>query len=301
MERLTDEEIAARKRAQPEAVRRRLVAQTGPPAGWSDRGRATKQASLVIDPPDGRIPMRPDAVKRLVSKEQARRGRGEADSWLDRSPWERCISRTLPTAMIPDGYNANYHILQTPDYVAILVEMIHEARIIPLDGRPHVSQQIRQWFGDSRGHWEGNTLVVETTNFNDRLDGGEILPSHPQRHAYRGSGLTLRLVERFTRVDAQTIDYQFTVEDPQTFTRPYTVAIPMTKADDQPRIVEYSCHEGNQGMVNMLRGARADEKAAIEGGEIEARERVDSGHPGIAPPAAPTVPELLFRAASEAK
>jgi hypothetical protein len=203
--------------------------------------------------------------------------------------------------MIADGYNANYQILQTPEHVAILVEMIHEARIIPLNGRPHVSQDIRQWFGDSRGHWEGNTLVVETTNFNDKLDGGPLLPSHPQRHAYRGSGAALHLTERFTRVGPATIDYRFTVNDPSTFTRPYTVAIPMTKDDSQSRLLEYSCHEGNLGMVNMLSGARADEKASREAAEIEARERVESGHPGIAPPAAPTVPDLLFRLASERK
>jgi hypothetical protein len=299
MERLTDEEAVARKVVQPEAVRRKLVAETGPPAGWSDPGRPTNQPFLVVDPPDGRIPMKPEAIRRLVAKEAARRGRGEADSWLDRSPWERCISRTLPTAMIADGYNANYQVLQTPDHVAILVEMVHEARIIPLDKRPHIAPQIRQWFGDSRGRWEGDTLVVETTNFVDRLDGGELLPSHPQRHAYRGSGATLRLTERFRRVADKTIDYRFTVEDPNTFTRPYTVSIPMTKDDNQTGLVEYSCHEGNLAMVGMLAGARANEEAAIEAAEIEARERVESGHPGLAPPAAPTVPDLLFKLASE--
>jgi hypothetical protein len=204
--------------------------------------------------------------------------------------------------MIPDGYNANYQIVQTPEYVAILVEMIHDARVIPLDGRPHLPQTIGQWLGDSRGHWEGDTLVVDTMNFNDKLDGGPLLPSHPQRHAYRGSGATLHLVERFTRVGPKTIDYRFTVDDPQTFTRPYTVSIPMTKDDSQLQImVEYSCHEGNLGMVNMLKGARANEKASVQAAEIEARERVESGHPGIAPPAAPTVPETLFRLASEKK
>jgi hypothetical protein len=301
MERLTDEEVAARKIVQPDAIRRKLVAATGPPAGWSDRGRPTEQRFLVVDPPDGRIPMTPDAIKRLNAREEGRKGRGEADSWLDRSPWERCITRTLPTAMIPDGYNANYHILQTKEYVAIVVEMVHEARIIPMNNRPHVSGHIRQWFGDSRGRWEGNTLVVVTTNFNDKLDGGPLLPSHPQRHAYRGSGATLRLTERFTRISPTTIDYRFTVEDPNTFTRPYTVSIPMTKDDTQNVLVEYSCHEGNLGMVNMLTGARADEKGAIEAAEIEARERIESGHPGLAPPAAPTVPDILFKLATEKK
>ena len=177
--------------------------------------------------------MKPEAIQRLVAREEARRGRGEADSWLDRNSWERCISRTLPVAMIPNLYNNNYQILQTPDYVVIQMEMIHEARIIPLDGRPHASERIRQWLGDSRGHWEGKTLVVETINFNDKLDGGDLQPSHVIQTGHRGSGKTLRLVERFTRINADTIDYRFTVEDPATFTRPYTVAIPMRKAPER--------------------------------------------------------------------
>src|SRR3989449_10263025 len=173
LERMTSEEQeAARRAAAP--VR---AATEGTGAGWLEPGKVVG-ASLVVDPPDGRIPMTAVAVKRLVDREQARSGRGEADSWLDRNSWERCISRTLPTAMIPNAYNANYQILQTPDYVAILVEMIHDSRIIPLNGRSHISQNIRQWLGDSRGHWEGNTLVVDTTNFNDKLYRGTVLPSH---------------------------------------------------------------------------------------------------------------------------
>ena len=287
LERMTSEEQeAARRAAAP--VR---AATEGTGAGWLEPGKGVG-ASLVVDPPDGRIPMTAAAVKRLVDREQARSGRGEADSWLDRNSWERCISRTLPTAMIPNAYNANYQILQTPDYVAILVEMIHDSRIIPLDGRPHVGQNIRGWLGDSRGRWEGDTLVVETTNFNNRLDGGPLQPTHVIQTGYRGSGETLRLVERFTRINATTIDYRFTVHDPVTFTRPYTVAIPMRKSVENG-IPEYACHEGNYGMPNLLKAGRANEKGAIEAAALVRRQRIEGGHPGIREPAAPIVPPTV--------
>jgi hypothetical protein len=213
---------------------------------WWDRGTkvvSTRQTSLVVDPPDGRIPLlTPEGQTRATAR--ARRG---YDSWEDRSLWERCITIGLP--MIPGPYNNNYQILQTPGYVVILHEMIHDARIIPLDGRPHVAQNIRQWFGDSRGRWEGATLVVDTTNFTDKV-------------GFRGSSKESRLIERFTRTDAGTVRYEFTIDDPATFTKKWTVAIPMAKTDDQ--IYEYACHEGNYGMVNLLSGARVQEKAAQE-------------------------------------
>ncbi len=143
--------------------------------------------------------------------------------------------------MIPSAYNNNYQILQAPGYVAILIEMIHDVRIIPLDGRPHAPQAIRQWMGDSRGRWDGNTLVVTTTNFTDKT-------------LFRGSSANLKIVERFTRVDPDTLDYQFTIDDPESFTRSWTAAVPMTKTDGP--IFEYACHEGNYGMTNLLKGAR---------------------------------------------
>lgn len=211
---------------------------------WWDRGTkvvSTRQTSLVVDPPDGRVPaLTPEGKQRAA----ARAARGY-DSWADRSLWERCITRGLP--MIPGPYNNNYQILQTPGYVVILHEMIHDARIVPLDGRPHANQNIRQWFGDSRGRWEGNTLVVDTTNFTDKAN-------------FRGSTQGLHLVERFTRVDADTVRYEFTVDDPTTFTRKWTASIPMEKTDEQ--IYEYACHEGNYGMVNLLKGARVQEQGA---------------------------------------
>jgi hypothetical protein len=148
--------------------------------------------------------------------------------------------------MLPAGYNNNYQILQTSEHVVILVEMIHDARIIPLDARPHLSNKIRQWLGDSRGRWEGNTLVVETTNFTDRTN-------------FRGSGAGLRVVERFTRTDERTLLYQFTVDDPQSFTRPWSGEIPMKKTEGP--LFEYACHEGNYSMVNTLSTVRDDEKA----------------------------------------
>jgi hypothetical protein len=214
---------------------------------WWDRGTkvvSTRQTSLVVDPPDGRVPaLTPEGQQRAT----ARAARGY-DSWEDRSLWERCITRGLP--MIPGPYNNNYQILQTPGYVVVLHEMIHDARIIPLDGRPHLGQAVRQWFGDSRGRWEGDTLVVDTTNFTEKAN-------------YRGSTDGLHLIERFTRTAAGTVRYEFTIDDPKTFTKKWTAAIPMTGTDEQ--IFEYACHEGNYGMVNLLSGARVQEKAAGEG------------------------------------
>jgi hypothetical protein len=154
--------------------------------------------------------------------------------------------------MMPGFYNHNYQILQTPGYVVIHVEMIHDARIIPLDGRPHLGKDIRQWLGDSRGRWEGNTLVVETTNFTPINDRNITV--------FSSGGVTGRVIERFTRVGADTIDYQVTLDDPTTFTTPWTAAIPMTKIEGP--LFEYACHEGNYGMVGILEGHRAEEKAA---------------------------------------
>jgi hypothetical protein len=154
--------------------------------------------------------------------------------------------------MMPGFYNHNYQILQIPGYVVIQVEMIHDTRIIPLDGRPHLGRNIRQWLGDSRGRWEGNTLVVETTNLKPISDRNITV--------FGISGDKGRVIERFTRVDANTIDYQVTLDDPATFTKAWTAGIPMTKIEGP--IFEYACHEGNYGMVGILEGHRAEEKAA---------------------------------------
>ncbi|MGH9239969.1 MAG: hypothetical protein ACRD3G_18155 [Vicinamibacterales bacterium] len=227
---------------------------------WWDRGTTVTslRTSLVIDPPDGRVPPQTQEAKLRAAEEGKRpayRGGGAAggrgtDSWLDRSTFERCITRGMPGAMSPSAYNNNYRITQSPGYVAIEIEMLGGTRVIPTDGRKHVSTRIRNWMGDSVGRWEGNTLVVDTTNFTDKL-------------LYRGAAEHLHLVERFTRVAPDRIDYRVTIEDPTTFTRPWTMAIPFVVTGEG--IFEYACHEGNYGMEGILSGAREEERAALKG------------------------------------
>jgi hypothetical protein len=217
---------------------------------WFERGTLSNRTSLVVDPPNGRVPaLTPDAQKRAADE---RASHGPADAPENRSAFERCITRSLPGAMMPGFYNHNYQIHQTPGYVVILVEMIHDARIVPLDDRPRIGSGIRSWMGESRGRWEGNTLVVETTNFNDKVREQSLIAF--------SSGENLRLVERFTRTADDAIDYQFTVTDPTMYTAPWTASIPMTKIDGP--IFEYACHEGNYGLGGILRGHRMDEKLA---------------------------------------
>jgi hypothetical protein len=217
---------------------------------WFERGSKvvpTRRTSLVIDPPNGMVPaLTPEAQKAAAARTEISRRppEGPEDFGLP----ERCL--LWPTAgppMLPSGYNNNYQILQVPGYVVILIEMIHDVRIIPLDGRPHLPQNIRQWLGDSRGHWDGNTLVVDTTNFTDNTH-------------FRGADRNLHLIERFTRVDPNTILYEFTVDDPTAFTKPWKAQAPLTKTPGP--IYEYACHEGNYSMLNVLKGARAQEKTA---------------------------------------
>jgi hypothetical protein len=210
---------------------------------WWERGTRLAQTSLVTEPSDGRIPA-------LTADGQARAEwtRG-ADSWANRNLAERCVTRGAPKR--PGGYNNNFLILQTPGYVTILQEMIHEVRIIPLDDRPHIDADIRLWMGDSRGRWDGDTLVVETTNFAEQI----VFNSY---NCCPGAGANLRLVERFTRVDANTLDHRYTVEDPTTYAAPWTASIPLARFDGP--IYEYACHEGNYGMENLLRGARVQEQ-----------------------------------------
>jgi hypothetical protein len=225
---------------------------TSPPPHWrEDRTKPSRRTSLVVDPPDGRIPpLTPEAQQRQAARVAARRqsGRGPADSWIDRSLNDRCMARGVPTSMLPGAYNNSYQILQTPNYVAIRYERMHETRIIPLIGTPQLGAAIRLYTGDPRGHWEGNTLVVETTNFREDT-------------AYRGADpKTLRIVERFTRVAPDKIDWIVTVDDSLTWTRPWSVSVPLTN-DNNQQIFEYACHEGNYSMFNILSGARAEEAA----------------------------------------
>ena len=227
---------------------------TSPPPHWLDRGKPTKRTSLIVDPADGRMPPQAPgaaerAAARAAARAQARAGHGPADSWEDRSLYDRCITRGLPGSMMPAIYGNSYQIVQGPGYVAIRYEMIHETRVIPLDGRPHVSPNLRSYMGDARGHWEGNTLVVETTNFKDET-------------AYRGANApTLHLIEHFKAVAPDKVEWSVTVDDPATWVRPWTFAMNLTK-DASQGVLEYACHEGNYAMKNILTGARADDKAA---------------------------------------
>lgn len=222
------------------------------PGRFVDESRRT---SLVIDPPDGRVPpltetaqQRQGAGRRGGGAGPMRVG-GRADSWLDRAPLERCITWGLPTAILPGLYNNNIRIAQAPGYVTIVHEMVHDARVIPLDGRPW--SNLRNWIGESRGRWEGETLVVETRNFNGKAP-------------YRGSGENLQLTERYTRIGEDRIDFRLTIEDETHWTRPWTVAFFMRPAEGE--MFEYACHEGNYGLRNILENARDEEKAAAAAG-----------------------------------
>lgn len=205
------------------------------------------RTSLIIDPPEGRIPdLTPAGKDAQAAREQRRASRGPADSWEDRGLWERCMTRGTPR--IPNNYNSNWHILQTPTHVVIHQEMIHENRIIPIDGRAGLGPDILQWNGVSRGHWEGDTLVVEISQFNAKQ---QVRGGYPLN--------TARVVERFTRVGPNDLGYQFTIEDPDQFTTPWTVSLPLIKGTTY---YEYACHEGNYGMTNILAGHRSEEKEA---------------------------------------
>ena len=216
---------------------------------WMERGALNHRTSLVIDPPDGKIPAMTAAGQARASALAAARKANPAESYETLTAYDRCISRSLPGAMLPGFYNHNYQIVQTRDYVVILIEMIHDARIVPLDNRPHASAAIRSWLGDSRGRWEDDTLVIETRNVNDKVF---------ERGVLFGVGSDLQLTERFRRTGADSLDYQFTVNAPGVFTRPWTVATPMAKIDGP--IYEYACHEANYSVPNILKGARAQEK-----------------------------------------
>jgi hypothetical protein len=215
---------------------------------WLVERNFDNRTSLIVDPPDGRLPPLTAEAQQRQAQAAERRKLHPADGPEDRNLGERCIGSGVP--MTGRGYNSNYQILQTPNHVVIHMEMMHDTRIVPLDGRPHVGKSINGYLGDSRGRWEGNTLVVETTNF------------HPNRAVGPSGGARTTLTERFTRVDAKTLQYEYTVNDPSTYTRPYTAMIRMAPAPGSGRIYEFACHEGNQGMVGILSGHRAQERTA---------------------------------------
>ena len=218
---------------------------------WLDRGTTTvsdRRTSLIVDPPNGRMPPLTEQGQRRRDERAAYRREHPADSWEDRGLNDRCMFTTgLP--MVPSAYNNNVHVFQTPDHVAMLVEMTHTVRIVPLDGRPRPDQPIRQFVGESRGHWEGDTLVVESMHFN-RLTG------------LRGSTPDARLVERFTRTGPDAIQYEFTIEDPATWTNPWTAQVELQRTEEP--LYEYACHEGNYSMEGILAGARADDREAAQ-------------------------------------
>ena len=270
-ETLSDEEAAAlAQELNAEALARDLAAPPGSPGGysqavWTDRARATAltQTSLIVDPPDGRIPaLTPEAeareAARLAADGQPVRirvgGYGTAGP-EERGIAERCLlGFSTGPPLLPGGYNNNVQVFQTPDAVVLLLEMNHDVRVVPLDGRPALTDDIRQWMGSSRGRWEGETLVIDTRNFTHRT------ASFSVTGLALGSAEGLHLVERFTRVDDDSLLYEFTVNDPASFTEPFSGRLPMSRSDLP--LYEYACHEGNYGMENLLRGARAEEQEA---------------------------------------
>jgi hypothetical protein len=220
---------------------------------WNERQltRAIKRPpSLVVDPPDGRVPVTPEVKRALLDFDRDVRRYGIGlSSWEDLDLWDRCITKGFPTVMMPLGYSNMYQILQTPEYVAIYYEVIHDVRIIPVDGRAHLNPQLRQWWGDSRGHWEGDTLVVDMTNFSDKT----FMTQQPTGQ-FRGGGKDTHIVERWRVTDDGILEWRGTITDPRSFTKPWTMAVPLV-SDNEHKVLEYACHEGNYGLRNILTAA----------------------------------------------
>jgi hypothetical protein len=225
-----------------------------PPSHWTDHDSptSTQRQSMVVDPANGKVPVMPWAEAKR-DYDLAHLG----DGWEHETPWVRCVTRGMPAGMFPAAYNNAHRIVQIPGYVVIQSEMIHETRIIPLDGRPHVGSRIRLWNGDSRGRWEGNTLVVETTNFNDK--GSVATSGATGRMRGIPQSEAMRVTERFTPVDASTINYEVTIDDPKVYSRSWTVAFPLNR-DRKYQMYEYACHEGNFSIPNELSAGRAQDK-----------------------------------------
>jgi hypothetical protein len=252
-----DEHAALEKREQDQIVRMAndgAGGATGAPGWWVEWGKSQLQTSLLIDPPDGRLPpLTPEGQDRTARAPRGTLGGAALNGPEDFTYWERCISRGALGSTLPVLYNSGVDITQGPGYVGIRYEMVHDFRIIPIDRRPHVSPRIPLYMGDARARWEGDTLVVETTNFTDRVGVGLSGGGTPNSRA-------MRLVERFTRVSNDQIRYEATVDDPQTWTAPWTVAFPLTRTPSYG-MFEYACHEGNHGLLNALSGSRAEENS----------------------------------------
>ena len=231
----------------------------GPEHWYEWFGRESRRTSVIIDPPDGKMP----AFTPEGQKIRTRRSSGERvyDGPEDFGLWDRCITRGLPNSMVPTVYNNAYRIFQAPGYVVIFYELFSKARIIPLDGRPHLPPAVEQWDGDARGRWDGNTLVVDVTNFSDQTKG--TLQHGPFPAGFEGTGKTLHLVERFTRIDPTTIRYEATIDDRVMYTKPWTIAQDLGK-DESYQFYEYACHEGNYAVPNALSGARARDRSEAD-------------------------------------
>lgn len=221
------------------------------------------RAWLVVDPPDGRIPPLTVEAQQRASANVARQTR-LPDSYEDLGVFNRCLSHGLPRSMMPNVEEKTFRIVQAPGVVAITYEIIHEARIIPVDGRRHVGRNIRMYMGDARGHWDGSSLVVDTSNFTD-------VPFPPEARGIARQSRDLRIVERFRPVAPQIVEWSVTLDDPSTWSRPWTIAMNLTKVGESQQPLEYACHEGNLGLPNLLTGARADEKAEEEAARLKAK------------------------------
>jgi hypothetical protein len=258
---LTDQELADRIKRDEQTIKN-AVAATGVQTGGRDgfwRGAQTfRQTSLIVDPPDGRMPpVTPEALKRAAPRDRGSFGNGPFDGPEDFTLYDRCITRGIVGGVMPVPYGNGNRILQTPDAFIITYEMIHDTRVVPLDGRPHLGQHLRQYLGDSRGHWEGNTLVVETTNFTDQTSVG----------GGNGNGLrhstAMKMTERFTRMAADVLEYKITIDDPKTYTRPFTIQLPLVSPPGF-QTLPYECHEGNGAVKYILAAERAEDKAVAD-------------------------------------
>jgi hypothetical protein len=258
---LTDEDLADQARQRAAAAARAAAAPAGgggtnPPDHWGESASGpVRQTSFVVEPADGRIPtVTPDAQKRAGARDTGSFGPGPFNRFEDFTNFDRCISRGVVGSMLPRPYGNGLDIVQGPGFVGIRYEMIHEPRIIPLGSQPRLGAAIKQYMGDARGRWEGDTLVVETTNITDQMSIG-----------FNGNGLRhsdqMRLTERFTRVNATTIEWEVTIEDPKTYTKPFKMALPIVSRPGY-QVFEYACHEGNYGLPNILSAARATEREA---------------------------------------
>ena len=272
---LTDEEVASQEQARLNRNEELLLAAAertvaGGNIGaynnfWMDNGtRPTGRTSLISDPPNGKIPpLTPEGARRDSAHKESYPAAGPFDSWEDLDLNDRCMVWSAGPPMLPTAYNNNFIIMQAPGYVAIYVEMIHETRIIPLDGRTHLPSDVRQWLGDARGHWEGETLVVETKNIRRTTASAGTVGGDPilLRMANGRTDDTIKVTERFTRIDAGTVHYEFTIDDPTQWTQSFSGEFPFVALPEEEALYEYACHEGNYSMPNILGGEREKENA----------------------------------------